>query len=210
MKYRIQKIKVTEDYYIDTNGIVFRAVDDNLKQLRYLTPRLSNKGYYRVAIQLIDGTRKEKLVHRIVAENFLENNGNLETVNHKDGRKMNNSVYNLEWMTLSDNVRHAFSSGLVDLNAIGRKRIVIPDELIEAIKNDYTGAHGDRKIILDKYGVSYRALLEIIGPFDKDAHVDSYIADRARELYKGKHGDIKRISNELGITPYLVKKCLFK
>lgn len=34
------------------------------------------------------------------------------TVNHKDGDYLNNCPENLEWVTLSDNIKHGFETGL--------------------------------------------------------------------------------------------------
>jgi HNH endonuclease len=51
------------------------------------------------------------LIHRLVAITFLENNGKTY-VNHKDGIKTNNNVENLEYVTQSENVQHAYNTGL--------------------------------------------------------------------------------------------------
>lgn len=60
-----------------------------------------------------DGKPKSFLVCRLVATTFLEDliDTNM-TVNHKDGNRFNNNVENLEWLTLEDNIRHAFETNL--------------------------------------------------------------------------------------------------
>ena len=44
-------------------------------------------------------------VHRLIAETLIENPNNLDTVNHIDNDKSNNSVDNLEWMERHSNWR---------------------------------------------------------------------------------------------------------
>lgn len=47
-------------------------------------------------------------IHRLVAEHFLNNDRNCNTVNHIDGDKTNNRADNLEWVTYSDNLSHSY------------------------------------------------------------------------------------------------------
>lgn len=61
-----------------------------------------------------------KLVHRIMAETFLECPGDPSEyqVNHKDGDKSNSALNNLEWCTVSENATHAYMTGLRPDNKI--------------------------------------------------------------------------------------------
>lgn len=66
--------------------------------------KVHNKGYKHIEL-VKNGKRKSHLVHRLVAEAFLPNPNNYPVVNHIDEVKTNNNVENLEWCTLSQNMR---------------------------------------------------------------------------------------------------------
>ena len=68
----------------------------SLRSNKILKPNNNGIGYF--IIQLCkNGKRKNYLIHRLVAEHFLDNPNNLAEVNHKDEDKSNNFVNNLEW-----------------------------------------------------------------------------------------------------------------
>lgn len=58
-----------------------------------------NQYGYNLVVLFKDGKGKQYLVHRLVAEAFIDNPDNLPEINHKDENKDNNSVENLEWCT---------------------------------------------------------------------------------------------------------------
>lgn len=69
-----------------------------------IKPSVQNSGYLRVTLS-VNGKKKYKTVHRLVAEAFLDiPEGNEELiVNHKDEDKLNNNINNLEWVTIREN-----------------------------------------------------------------------------------------------------------
>ena len=73
---------------------------------KILKPQKTN-GYCCVVLR-IHGNVKRLLVHRLVATLFIPNHENKPEINHKDGNKENNSVKNLEWVTSSENHKHAY------------------------------------------------------------------------------------------------------
>ena len=72
---------------------------------RILKPQKNTHGYLHVNL-CKDGQKKVSLVHRLVSEAFIPNPQGFETVNHKDEVKTNNTVGNLEWMSLKDNLNY--------------------------------------------------------------------------------------------------------
>jgi len=68
-------------------------------------------GYLGVSLHK-NGKSKLVPIHRILAETFIANPNGLRYVNHKDGNKENNALDNLEWCSQSENIIHAYRSGL--------------------------------------------------------------------------------------------------
>lgn len=78
-----------------------------LKRGHLLRPNRKRAGYMQVALSR-DGICKFIDVHRLVALTFLPNPEKKPQVNHKNGRKDDNRLCNLEWTTNSENQRHRF------------------------------------------------------------------------------------------------------
>ena len=93
-------------YEINKNGDV-----RNAKTKKLIVGDINNCGYYRVALYN-QGQGKKYFRHRLVAEHFLDKPEGKDFVNHIDGDKSNNSLENLEWVSQSENEKHAFANGL--------------------------------------------------------------------------------------------------
>ncbi|WP_460678109.1 NUMOD4 motif-containing HNH endonuclease [Mucilaginibacter koreensis] len=92
------------NYLISRRGEVRSIIGGG--QGRILCPVDNSYGYKRIALRNNQGTRILR-VHRLVAQAFLPNPGNLPMVNHRSGDKSDNSIENLEWATAQTNCLHA-------------------------------------------------------------------------------------------------------
>ena len=70
----------------------------------------NHQGYYQIRLGGRNG--HTYTLHRILAECFVDNPNGYNVVNHKNGRKWDCSISNLEWCTSSYNNKHAFEYGL--------------------------------------------------------------------------------------------------
>jgi hypothetical protein len=105
-KKRILINGIETNYDVYDDGRVY-----SLKNKKFLSPRGKKDGYQHVSLYH-DGKVYQLSIHRLVALYFIENPDNKPEVNHKNGNKTDNNVKNLEWVTTSENIIHAFKTGL--------------------------------------------------------------------------------------------------
>lgn len=87
------------EYLISNHGRVYSTITR-----KFLRQQINDNGYKRVRIK----KHGAFYIHRLVAENFLRlptNKGdvNLLVVDHINGDRLNNNVFNLRWITSREN-----------------------------------------------------------------------------------------------------------
>lgn len=87
-------------YEVTSNGLVI-----SIRKHMLLKPKIDRYGYPVVTLFCRNRPRYVP-IHRLVAEAFIPNPENKPAVNHIDENKLNNSVGNLEWVTVKENDNH--------------------------------------------------------------------------------------------------------
>jgi len=122
--------------------------------------RLDGCGYPFTSLTK-DGVIKQPKLHRLLAEQFIPNPENLPQINHKNGIKTDFSLDNLEWCTASDNIKHAFKTGLKHQNGEANHRAKLSEKDIESIK--VMSKEGTKQFkIAEKFNVSRSAICNIL------------------------------------------------
>ena len=87
------------------NHIRKNGTNKYLQKGKILKFNKNPNGYLQVRLSK-NGVAKTFRVNRLIALTFIENQLNKETVNHKNGNKLDNRVENLEWATRKEQTKH--------------------------------------------------------------------------------------------------------
>ena len=102
-KERWKLIEGYPGYKVSTMGRV-----QNIRTGYILKTYDDGRGYLRVKLH-----RANLRVHILVAKAFIPNPENKPEVNHKKGKKNDVRASQLEWVTPSENIKHAWDIGLM-------------------------------------------------------------------------------------------------
>ena len=88
-------------YFISDDGKLYST-----RSKKFLRPARDRYGYLYYVIS-IDRKRMTLKAHRLVAKAFIPNPENKPTVNHRNGIRHDNRVFNLEWATELEQIGRA-------------------------------------------------------------------------------------------------------
>lgn len=126
-----KKIADYPDYSVTDGG---RIVSHKHGKDRTLRPAPDHGGYLHV--QLHDhGRHRIAYLHREVIKAFKGRPDGCLDINHLDGNKRNNHIENLEWVTRSENMLHAYRLGLMaDKNGEQNGRAKVTSDQVQEIR----------------------------------------------------------------------------
>lgn len=162
-----KKIEGYNHYYVNRIGDVYSEKSDMV-----LKPHIKN-GYTFVSLQTPDKKNKSVRIHRLVATAFIDNPDNKPQVNHINANKQDNTVENLEWCTMDENIAHS-----KELNLSGPGgRLNTSKEIIRINPSDGT---------IKEYGSIQMAV--------RDLYIDEGLN---RQKITGKTKGVRRVLNGL-------------
>jgi predicted DNA-binding protein YlxM (UPF0122 family) len=138
-----------DSYIVFPSGNIFNAFG------KLLIGHLDRNGYRCGIIK-----SKNVQFHRIVASTFIPNPLNKPCVNHIDGNKSNNNINNLEWCTNSENIIHAYKTGL-EHKVFGENHHAhkLTKEAVTYIRNNLNMTI---KELADKFNVSTYTIYDVL------------------------------------------------
>lgn len=151
-----------------------------------------------------NNTKLNFYIHTLVAEAFIGARPEGFVVNHIDGDKQNNHVSNLEYISVGDNNRHAFFTGLN--NCIGEQNPAskLTELEVNEIRQRYCITEISYSQLAYEYGISKTQIGDILKG-KSWTHTNKYWLKRAKnkKRYSGKlsKSDIKSINKLIGVIP---------
>ena len=129
----LKEISDYPDYKIDSIGNVFSHKYNRIKQM---IPQKATAGYHYVTL-CKNGKRRNRFIHRLIAQEYIPNPLNKQEVNHINGNKLDNRIENLEWVTPLENIQHAIKLGLLVCSESSKQ--LLRERSIKKTKDVITG-----------------------------------------------------------------------
>lgn len=111
--YRISSLGKVESIerinYFPYKGVLRKRIIGGI----LLKQKINTYGYFCIAL-CKNGKMKHYILSNLIGKHFIPNPDNKFAINHKDGNKLNNNINNLEWLSVSENLKHAHRTGLID------------------------------------------------------------------------------------------------
>lgn len=144
-------------YFIDKNTFeVYSNKSGKIKPLKQSFVKDTRKKNPKPYVQV--GVKGCTLLHRLIADTFIACVDGL-TVNHIDGDTLNNSIENLEVVTIEDNQIHAKRAGLLPVGMKHGMCKYTDDLLVQALNEIKFGA--SVKSTAKKYGITQSYLNKV-------------------------------------------------
>ncbi len=201
-----QPVRYRDFYLVYPDGRVYSEISN-----KFLKESITWNGYYVLGSNL-------GYVHRLVVTCFIGEIPDHLVVNHKNGIKTDNRVENLEIVTRSQNIIHAYATGLAEGKAgednsqaklTEQQVLQMYIHLKAGVNNETLGNMYNvhpRYISLIRHGHRWGHLYSLHGPFPESITVDPFQEKRAYFEANKDTMTNKQIANHLSVDPSTVSR----
>ena len=207
-----------DKYEVDRSGNVRSLQSPDRIVLKHSVDR---QGYHFVDLRN-KTKRKHAMVHRLVAEAFIENPDpdNKTQVNHINGDKSDNHVDNLEWVSPKENVAHSYATGLAKIGTSRHNASLTTEEVLN-IRNCIINGTETCVSLGVKYGVDASVISEVArgvsykdvpGPVaEKKIHTPLFSDEQILQIMRECERDTQRhVAVKYGVSQQYVSKIILK
>ena len=157
-----------DEYAATADGRICSLNYGGTGEARFLKPIPASNGYLHVTL-VSRGETKQYLLHRLIAASFHGYQIG-QTVNHKSGEKTDNRPANLEWVSQSENVKHAYRTGLRTINAahrercgtLGKAKRKLTPEQAASIRTEFAAGGTSKTALSRRFGIDRKSIAQII------------------------------------------------
>lgn len=132
-----------EGYYEASSYGNIRSLPRTTTKGKVLKQHINSRNGYAYVSLSKNNIRKTRRVHRLIAAAFWGDSPEMQ-INHKNGVKTDNRLDNLEYCTQSDNMKHAYRTGL-EKATWGKPVICLDDGKIYKTLSECAEAYGGRR-----------------------------------------------------------------
>lgn len=152
-------IEVSDSGIVRTKDRIIKGKGNStrFRKGRVLIQTPSKKGYPEVRI-----SGSPRCVHKLVMLTFVGERPTGMHINHKNGIKTDNSLENLEWISPSGNIKHAFDMGIQSNKGEKNPRAKLNAIDVETIRTLYSKENYTQRQLANIYLVNQTTISQIV------------------------------------------------
>lgn len=162
-----KKVEQYPPFAVNENGIVMNTLSGKIAP-----QNINSRNKYVYTSAWVDGKTVAARVHRLIAIAFIPNPEKKPCVNHKNSIRHDNRIKNLEWVTHSENMKHALEFGFAETRKGEKSNLCIysEDDIREAC---VLLADGYRIVDIEKITGLTRSVINHVKAGNSWVHVSS-------------------------------------
>jgi hypothetical protein len=149
------------DFEIDADGTIWRVQKWGSTCDRKRAETITRSGYLTVRTN-VGGKRVCAMAHRLVWHALRGTIPATLTINHLNGRKSDNRPGNLEVVTMSENIKHAFRIGTKDHHGERNPACTLTDAAVASIRDTYAKGGTSLRALAKDHGCCFQTISKLI------------------------------------------------